>query len=92
LPARRYTSLHELDEFGFIDVHDPSNRNRGKLRKGQSQGEDLRALRLIYPGAKVVDYAASAIDIVMNCLKTSPVPPRLAADATTMILSADERP
>jgi hypothetical protein len=85
LAREAYTSLHELEEFGLIDVYDPSNRRRGKLRQDPGNDHDQRALRLICPPAKrPMDFAQTAIDVVRRSLKANDVPPRLERDPTDL--------
>ncbi|WP_445163701.1 hypothetical protein ACTXG5_11100 [Mycobacterium sp. Dal123C01] len=80
LAHEAYASLHELREFGLIDVHDPNDRNRGKIPDSRRRSEDMRALRLIYPPPSEPNYAMDAIDTVAKCLTDAPIPPRLQED------------
>lgn len=73
-----YTSLHELKEFGLIDVHDLDNRIGGKIPDDRRGTSDMRTLRLIYPIKGESDYNDSAFDIVTRCLADSPLPPRMS--------------
>jgi hypothetical protein len=72
-----YASLHELKEFGLIDVHDLDNRVGGKIPDARRGTADMRTLRLIYPIRAETDYDDSAFDIVTACLADSPLPPRM---------------
>ena len=78
LAHEAYASLHELREFGLIDVHDPNDRNRGKIPDSRRRKEDMRALRLIYPAPTPPNYAVDAVDVVTKCLTAAPTPPRYA--------------
>lgn len=71
-----YASLHELKEFGLIDVHDPDGRVAGKISDSRRSKIDMRTLRLIYPVKAETDYD-NALDAVMTCLTQSPLPPRM---------------
>ncbi|EHB44004.1 hypothetical protein MycrhDRAFT_7009 [Mycolicibacterium rhodesiae JS60] len=73
-----YTSLHELKEFGLIDVHDLNGRVGGMIPgDDQASTSDRRTLRLIYPLKEETDYDDSAFDVVTTCLADSPLPPRM---------------
>lgn len=72
-----YTSLHELQEFGLIDVHDLDNRVGGKIPDDRRGTSDMRTLRLVYPIKGDTDYDDSALEIVTRCLADSPLPPRM---------------
>ncbi|MEE6140574.1 hypothetical protein SKC41_30220 [Mycobacterium sp. 050128] len=72
-----YTSLHELKEFGLIDVYDPDNRVGGKIPDTRRSTSDMRTLRLIYPIKADTDYD-NAYDVVTRCLTDSPLPPRMS--------------
>jgi hypothetical protein len=74
-----YTSLHELKEFGLIDVHDPNKDGGDTLPDDDQQSaSDRRTLRLIYPIKEDTDYDDSAFDIVTTCLTDSPLPQRMS--------------
>lgn len=73
-----YTSLHELKEFGLIDVHDPNNRLGVTIPNDPTSTSDRRTLRLIYPIKAELDYHDSAFDVVTTCLADSPLPPRMS--------------
>lgn len=89
LAPEAYASRHELAEFGLIDMYDPMDRNYGKLTDDQRNSEDLRAPRLTYPAAKLPDYSRPAINVVIDCLKTSKIPPRLVDKARALGLDVD---
>lgn len=74
-----YTSLHELKEFGLIDVLDLDNRVGGKIPDDRRGTSDMRTLRLVYPINGETDYDESAFTIVTTCLADSPLPPRMSA-------------
>lgn len=77
LAAEAYTAHRELEEFGLIDVTDPEGRRNGKLKPGQSSGDDLRALEMRHPPREQTDFSKPAFEVVMDKLKASTVPPRL---------------
>lgn len=78
LAHEAYASLHELREFGLVDVHDPNDRNRGKIPDRRRRKDDMRALRLIYPAPSEPNFALDALDVVTKCLSDAPTPPRYA--------------
>lgn len=90
LSGEAYESIHELDEFGLIDIHDPMpERRRGKIRSWRP----VRGRRILDSSAATpvsyrlivrdVDPEARALDTVMaklqiHCLLVSIKPPRVS--------------
>jgi hypothetical protein len=78
LAGEAYGSIHELQEFGLIDVIDPMpGRRSGKIKKPKKA--DMRAYRLIWPPedwSTTADIPGPAVDVVIKCLEESPAPPR----------------
>ncbi|WP_156685620.1 hypothetical protein [Mycobacterium sp. Marseille-P9652] len=75
LAHEAYGSVHELCEFGLIEIYDPDDRTRGRIP--DSRREDKRALRLTYPASPGPDYGLNALDVVRKHLTDNPIPPRL---------------
>lgn len=92
LSGEAYETIHELEEFRLIEIHDPMpERRRGKIRPRRSVPG--RAVRTEGGAAPVpyrfvlrdLDPNAMAADVVMKTLADNPVPPlppRLLAEVT----------
>lgn len=79
-----YGSIHELEEFGLIEIHDPMpNRRRGKIRKrdavvGEGADPESSFEPLPYQLLPLPDQLnREALSTVVDCLTESSVPPRL---------------
>lgn len=86
-----YASLHELKEFGLIDVYDPNDRVGGKIPDSRRSTSDMRTLRLIYPIKGETEYD-NAFDVVTRCLADSPLPPRMSGCTASRPLGAFDDP
>ncbi|HJT93054.1 MAG TPA: hypothetical protein VJ777_14150 [Mycobacterium sp.] len=76
LASEAYNSIHELKEFGLIDLVDPMvGRKGGKVKDPKAL--DMRAYRLIWPPSPdATAVPGPAFDVVTNCLTENPSPPR----------------
>lgn len=87
LSGEAYESIHELEEFGLIDIYDPMpNRRRGKI---QLPSKDERSAaerdeksfepvpyRFIHGDLELI-FNRDARETVFDCLNESDIPPRL---------------
>jgi hypothetical protein len=84
LSGEVYASIHELQEFGLIEIIDTMpNRRGGKVKPtATNPGDDPDETGLSpVPYRFTVSkggYNQDALTVVENCLATSPLPPRLA--------------
>jgi hypothetical protein len=88
LSGEAYESIHELEEFGLIEIHDPMpNRRRGKVRTATEDERSAaeRAEKSFEPSPyrfipKDLDmvFDRDARETVLKCLKESNIPPRLS--------------
>jgi len=95
LSGEAYETVHELEEFGLIDIHDPMpERRRGKIRPRKSAaGRTIRTESGAPPVPyrfvlRDVDPNAMAADVVIKTLAANPLPPlppRLLAEATFVV-------
>ncbi|MCZ2825994.1 MULTISPECIES: hypothetical protein [unclassified Modestobacter] len=86
LSGEAYEAVHELAEFGLLEVHDPMPQRRGgrlrqqppEVRAAQgAEGEGLAAVpyQLAVPDDSV--FARPALETVQACLQVNSAPPRV---------------
>lgn len=99
LSGEAYETIHELEEFRLIDIHDPMpERRRGKIRPGNSTSEfairtENGAPPLPYNFTlRDIDPAAQAIQVVVDSLTGNPVPPLPPRVLAAMTLAAPTGP
>lgn len=79
-----YESVHELAEFGLLQIIDPMpNRRRGKFNPKTLSGQSAEEEGLAPTPYRFViipdGLTREATDVITNCLDSSPLPPRITA-------------